>query len=88
MGNCRNAVYLAQQGFTVEGIDISTEAIRNALERAQQAGVTITAEVDDFEGNYRIRKNYYDVIICFKLLAALSDVADKSGSAYGRSGGL
>ena len=40
-GNGRNAVFLAQSGFTVEGIDYSQAAIEWAQQRAGQAGVEI-----------------------------------------------
>jgi len=68
MGSGQNAVYLARMGFEVEGVDISPEAVNNALELACQAGITIKAEVADLEGNYRLEKNAYDVIICFHYL--------------------
>ncbi|MDZ4230582.1 MAG: class I SAM-dependent methyltransferase [Dehalococcoidales bacterium] len=68
MGSGRNAIYLAEMGFTVEGIDISPEAISNALESARNAGVTIRAQVADLEGDYHIETGKYDVIICFNYL--------------------
>ncbi len=68
MGNGREAVYLAQRGFEVEGVDISAKRVDNALELARQTGVTIRAEVADLEGSYRIRRGAYDVIICFRYL--------------------
>jgi tellurite methyltransferase len=68
MGGGRNAVYLARLGFEVEGVDISAEAVDRALELARKAGVTIRAGVADLEGNYRIQKSSYDLIICFKYL--------------------
>jgi len=68
MGSGRNAVYLAGMGFEVEGIDLSTEAVRNALEWARRSGVNIKTQVTDLEGNYHIEKGVYDVIICFNYL--------------------
>lgn len=68
MGNGRNAIYLAGEGFTVEGVDISWEAVNAALEAAREAGVTITAKVADLENDYTIEKSAYDVIICFNYL--------------------
>jgi len=68
MGRGRNAVYLAGMGFEVEGIDLSTEAVRNALEWARRSGVNIKTQVTDLEGNYHIEKGVYDVIICFNYL--------------------
>ena len=68
MGTGRNAVYLAQKGFEVEGVDISPEAVHSALDHAREAGVTLKARVADLEGNYHITKNAYDIIICFNYL--------------------
>ncbi len=68
MGSGRNAVYLAELGFEVDGVDISPERIANALELAHQAGVTIKASVADLEDGYRIQKEAYDLIICFYYL--------------------
>ncbi len=68
MGNGRNAVYLASAGLEVEGIDRSPEAVNTALESAQEAGVTIRAQITDLESNFQIEKGAYDVIICFNYL--------------------
>jgi SAM-dependent methyltransferase len=43
MGQGRNAVYLAQQGWNVTGFDISKEAVAAARSNAEKAGVAITA---------------------------------------------
>lgn len=40
-GTGNNAIFLAQQGFTVTGIDISPLAIERAKERAKKAGVQV-----------------------------------------------
>jgi len=69
MGNGRNTIYLTEMGFDAEGVDVSEEAVKNALERAKSAGVNINAYVKDIEaGNYIIEKNAYDVIVCFNYL--------------------
>ena len=68
MGNGRNAIYLAKQGFEVEGIDISSEAVANALEVARTSGVKLSVHVADLEDNFQIDKGAYDVIICFNYL--------------------
>jgi len=68
MGEGRNAVYLARIGFSVEGVDVSPEAVKAALELAQQGGVSITAQVADLEAGYRIERESFDVIICFNYL--------------------
>jgi SAM-dependent methyltransferase len=69
MGNGRNTIYLAENGFDAEGVDISAESVKSALERAKSAGVKIKAHIADMEaGNYLIDENTYDVIICFNYL--------------------
>ena len=68
MGSGRNAIYLAKMGFEVEGIDISSEAVRNALERARSVGVSLKARVADLEADYLIERGAYDVILCFNYL--------------------
>jgi tellurite methyltransferase len=68
MGEGRNAVYLAQMGFEVEGVDISAEAVQAALRLAQEKGVKIRAGVADLEKNYQIEPDSYEVIICFNYL--------------------
>lgn len=68
MGTGRNTIFLAKNGFEVEGIDISPEAIDDAIAAAREAGVTIKALVANLRGKYRIEKAAYDVIICFNYL--------------------
>ena len=68
MGGGRNTVYLARMGFDVEGVDVSLEAVNDALKLAREVGVTIRAQIADLEGNYHIEKGAYDVIICFNYL--------------------
>ena len=68
MGNGRNAIYLAGMGFKVEGVDISSEVVNNAVTATQRAGVTIKVRVTNLEGSYYIEKDAYDVIICFNYL--------------------
>ncbi|UCG65249.1 MAG: class I SAM-dependent methyltransferase, partial [Deltaproteobacteria bacterium] len=68
MGRGENAIYLARMGFEVEGVDVSAEAVHNASEAAQRAGVTLKAEITDLEHKYVIKEGTYDVIICFRYL--------------------
>ena len=69
MGSGRNTIYLAKMGFDAEGIDISEEAVKTALERAEASGAKIDARVADIETeDYLIDKDAYDVIICFNYL--------------------
>jgi SAM-dependent methyltransferase len=49
MGEGRNAVFLAQQGWDVTGVDISGVAVAQAKERARKLGVKIDARVEDID---------------------------------------
>ena len=68
MGSGRNSVYLAREGFDVEGIDISPEAVSKAQELASGEKVNIKTSVADLETGFRIPADRYDVIICFYYL--------------------
>lgn len=67
MGEGRNAVFLAKNGFEVDGCDISETAIKKALELAREMQVDIHAFAADLE-TYRLPENTYDVISCFYYL--------------------
>lgn len=64
MGEGRNAVFLAQKGYRVTGIDISSVAVKKANLLAQEFGVKIKGVVASLE-QYKIQPNSYDAIICF-----------------------
>ena len=68
MGSGRHAIYMAKMGFEVEGIDISQEAVNNALELARKSGVNLIGHVVDLERDHYIQKESYDIIICFNYL--------------------
>lgn len=85
MGNGRNAIFLAERGFHVFGIDISKEAITEALELAAASNVKLTAHVADLTTGSHIQPGIYDVIICFNYLQRSLIPEIKSGL---RSGGV
>ncbi|MCO4754256.1 MAG: methyltransferase domain-containing protein [Bacteriovoracaceae bacterium] len=64
MGEGRNAVFLAQKGHRVTGIDISSVAIKKSHMLAKEFGVKIKGVVASLE-KYKIPKNSFDAIICF-----------------------
>lgn len=68
MGEGRNAIFLAKQGFSVEGVDISAESVQRALAEARKESVIIRAVVADLEGDYQIPRETFDLIICFNYL--------------------
>ena len=64
MGEGRNAVFLAQKGHKVTGIDISSVAIKKANLLAREKNVKIKTVVGTLN-KYIIKPNSFDVIICF-----------------------
>lgn len=67
MGEGRNAVFLAKNGYEVDGCDISEIAVRKAGALAKEHNVKIHAFVADLE-TYQLPKDTYDVIACFYYL--------------------
>lgn len=63
MGEGRNGVYLATQGFEVTGLDISEQGLEKARSLARQAGVHIETKVVDLE-DYKLPPSAYDLIVC------------------------
>jgi SAM-dependent methyltransferase len=63
MGEGRNGVFLAANGFQVTGVDISEAGFKKAQALAAEKGVTLTTVVADLE-QYAIPPNTFDVIIC------------------------
>jgi len=74
MGQGRNAVYLARQGWRVTGFDVSAEALKAARANAASAGVqleTVKASYADFDyGTAR-----WDVIVLVFAWAPVDDPA-------------
>lgn len=63
MGEGRNGVYLATQGFEVLGLDISEKGLTKAHKLSEKNNVTIETKVVDLE-NFTLEPNTYDVILC------------------------
>lgn len=61
-GEGRNAVHLAERGFTVTGVDGSAVGLEKAQGLAAQRGVTITTVVDDL-GRYELGDGCWDGIV-------------------------
>jgi SAM-dependent methyltransferase len=78
-----NAVYLAQQGFNVTGLDISPTALITAERRAKDAGVDVTFAVTDstkLEGY----TDAFDTIVDSGMFHCLDDDAKRSYAAAAR----
>ncbi|UQX12819.1 class I SAM-dependent methyltransferase [Candidatus Mycobacterium methanotrophicum] len=75
-----NAVYLAQQGFNVTGLDISPTALSIAERRANDAGVRVTFAVSDstkLEGYTET----FDTIVDSGMFHCLDDAGKRSYAA-------
>ncbi|MDQ2771235.1 MAG: methyltransferase domain-containing protein [Bacteroidota bacterium] len=62
MGEGRNAIYLAQQGWKVTGVDVAEKALAYAQARAKKLGVPLTTEVADM-ARYDWGTNKWDLIV-------------------------
>jgi 2-polyprenyl-3-methyl-5-hydroxy-6-metoxy-1,4-benzoquinol methylase len=66
-GEGRNAVFLAQNGFEVDALDISEKGLKKAQKLAQGRGVKINTFLVDLD-QYQIEKERYDLIANFYFL--------------------
>lgn len=66
-GEGRNAVFLAQQGFEVDAVDISQKGLKKAQKLAREKGVKISTFLIDLD-QYPIGKEQYDLIANFYFL--------------------
>ncbi len=66
-GEGRNAVFLAQNGFEVDALDISEKGLKKAQKIARGRGVKINTFLVDLD-QYQIEKERYDLIANFYFL--------------------
>ena len=66
-GEGRNAIFLSQQGFDVDAVDISRMGLRKAQKLAQEIGVKIHTVCTDLD-TYPIKMEQYDLIANFYFL--------------------
>jgi SAM-dependent methyltransferase len=64
MGEGRNAIYLAQQGWQVTGVDLADAGVAQAKKRAAELHLNLTVVVDDLD-HYDVGKNQWDLIAMF-----------------------
>jgi tellurite methyltransferase len=64
MGEGRHAVFLAQKGYKVTGIDLSSVAVKKANMLASEFGVRIKTVVASLK-KYKIAEESFDAVICF-----------------------
>jgi tellurite methyltransferase len=68
-GAGRDAVFLAQRGFAVEGWDHAPEALERAHELARRYGITLRTELRDLEQPaLPPPARHFDLIVCFRFL--------------------
>lgn len=85
MGEGRNAVFLAQNGFSVTGIEKSATGISKARARAQEAGVQLNLIEADLE-DYTVPTEQFDAVLCFFYLQR--DLFPQMEAALKRGGAL
>jgi SAM-dependent methyltransferase len=68
MGEGRNAVFLASQGWQVTGVDFSREAVKQARARASASHLSITAVIDDLD-HFDLGRANWDLIALFYMHA-------------------
>jgi len=68
MGEGRNTVFLAQQGWEATGVDLSDVAVTQAKAQASQLHIGIHAICDDVN-HYQWGKNKWDLIVLFYMHA-------------------
>ncbi len=66
-GEGRNAVFLAQNGFEVDAVDISEKGLKKTQKLAREKGVKINAFLVDLD-QYQIEKERYDLVANFYFL--------------------
>ncbi|MCU0228314.1 MAG: class I SAM-dependent methyltransferase [Bryobacterales bacterium] len=66
MGQGRNALYLARAGWTVVGIDISAEAVRQVNDRAQRERLSVRALQQSLQ-DYALPAASFDLILLMYL---------------------
>jgi SAM-dependent methyltransferase len=77
MGEGRNAIYLAQQGWHVTGVDLSDVAIAQAKAHAAKIGVKVDAVIDGLD-HFDFGQERWDLIILFYMHAWYNEVKPHS----------
>jgi len=67
MGEGVNAVFLAERGYSVTGIDVSDIAIERACHLARHVGVALDVRREDLT-SIRLPANSYELVVCFYYL--------------------
>jgi SAM-dependent methyltransferase len=76
IGEGRNALFLAMQGWEVTGFDVSDVAIKLAQEAAQQRGVKLEAFVED-ANRFDYGRQRWDLVVGMYMHAVITRNAEK-----------
>jgi SAM-dependent methyltransferase len=88
-GEGRNAVWLAEQGFSVDAVDASAVGLEKAQELAARRGVRIRTQVDDL-ATYRPEPGAYDALVLafVHLPPTIRSLVHAAGARALRPGGV
>ena len=84
-GAGRNSIFLAQNGFFVDAVDVSSVGLERARERAETLGVSINWLNQDLLDGWKLPSESYSLIIMFRfvaleLLPVLPEILERGGS--------
>ena len=71
LGEGRNALFFAQNGYEVEGVDISETAIQSCLKHAKEAKLEVDIKLQDIR-HIEVPENTYSLIIATMVLQFLN----------------
>ena len=91
IGQGRNAFFLLDKGFHIDGIDPSKTAVETLKRQANEQKISLRVFNDDFN-SFKTKSNTYDAILIFGLIQILSEkqielLVDKTAK-WLKSGGL
>jgi ubiquinone/menaquinone biosynthesis C-methylase UbiE len=72
-GTGRNSIYLAENGATVTGYDISPSAIKMGQKKVQEVGVIVTLETRNIGEKYPLKHQSIDVVMDIIASNSLTD---------------
>jgi SAM-dependent methyltransferase len=89
MGEGRNAIYLAQQGWEVTGLDLSEVGLKMANARARELGVRIDARIQDID-KFEMGAAQWDLVclLYFPIPEALRHLHDRIAKALKPGGNV
>lgn len=73
-----HSIFLADEGFAVTGVDVSSEGLRATRERLAQRGLKADLRVQGLE-ELDLPENSFDVVICISVLEAAGPQAAAAG---------